>query len=123
MKYITKSGRVLEQFPKFRLDKLIEDVAPIHGPTTPYSTYMGSLTTPTCNEAVHWINFLTPLKISSRQLEVFRTLLDGHDRPIVDNYRPPQPLNGRKVIFYTSGSGLDEVFLQGNPGCRPGVCG
>ena len=56
----------------FRLDTLLEGVAPISGATTPYSTYSGSLTTPTCNEAVHWINFLTPLKISSAQLAEFR---------------------------------------------------
>ena len=56
----------------FRLDTLLDGVAPISGATTPYSTYTGSLTTPGCFEAVHWINFLTPLKISSRQMEEFR---------------------------------------------------
>ena len=30
----------------------------------------------------------------------FRTLLDGNGEPIGDNYRPPQPLNGRSVTFY-----------------------
>ena len=34
----------------FRLDQLIDGVAPVSGDTTPYSTYSGSLTTPTCNE-------------------------------------------------------------------------
>ena len=56
----------------FLVSELIEGVAPISGATTPYSTYTGSLTTPGCFEAVHWINFLTPLKISSRQMEEFR---------------------------------------------------
>jgi len=84
----------------FHLDQLIDPVAPVSGTTTPYSTYSGSLTTPTCNEVVHWINFLTPLKISSSQLYLFRTLMDDYDKPIVDNYRPPQPLNNRTVSFF-----------------------
>ena len=37
-----------------------------------YTYYKGSLTTPTCNEVVEWINILTPLKISSAQLAKFR---------------------------------------------------
>ena len=37
-----------------------------------YACYSGSLTTPTCNEVVEWINILTPLKISSAQLAKFR---------------------------------------------------
>ena len=40
--------------------------------TIKYSSYMGSLTTPGCFEAVHWINFLTPLKVSSSQMATFR---------------------------------------------------
>ena len=40
--------------------------------TGDYTFYSGSLTTPTCNEVVEWINFLTPLKISSKQLALFR---------------------------------------------------
>merc|ERR1712012_722055 len=65
-----------------------------------YTYYKGSLTTPTCNEVVEWINILTPLKISSRQLAMFRTLMDSKGKAIVDNYRPPQPLNGRVVTKY-----------------------
>jgi len=86
----------------FRLDELIKDAAPVAGGTTTYeyTTYPGSLTTPTCNEVVHWINFLTPLKISSFQLAHFRTLMDDYKKPIFDNFRPPQPLNNRPVTYY-----------------------
>jgi len=87
----------------FRLDQLIAPAAPVSNggaSSYKYSTYSGSLTTPTCNEVVHWINFLTPLKISSKQLKWFRTLKDDYSLPIVDNFRPPQPLNGRTVTFY-----------------------
>ena len=59
----------------FRLDQLLREVAPIDGELqTVYSYYEGSLTTPGCNEVVEWINFLTPLKISQNQLEMFRSL-------------------------------------------------
>merc|ERR1711910_300109 len=77
-------------------------LAPIDGATrsSRYSTYEGSLTTPTCNEVVEWINFLTPLKISRAQLQQFRMLDDDKMKDIVDNFRPPQPLNGRTVRFW-----------------------
>ena len=46
-----------------------ELISPVAFPVSHYSTYSGSLTTPTCNEVVFWINFLTPLKISDSQLK------------------------------------------------------
>jgi len=86
----------------FSLVDLLKPVAPIDGTarTSKYSTYEGSLTTPPCAESVEWINFLTPLKISRAQLQQFRMLDDAKMNPIVDNFRPPQPLNGRKVRFW-----------------------
>jgi len=84
----------------FRLGELMEPVAPISGAAAHYSAYSGSLTTPACNEVVQWINFINPLKISTHQMSLFRTLLDKNGEPIGDNYRPPQPLNGRTVTFY-----------------------
>ena len=88
----------------FSLSELIKNVAPIppESNRTPYSTYMGSFTTPACNEVVHWINFLTPIKISSAQLQIFRNLRSSHGGNIVNNYRPVQPLNGREVLFFYS---------------------
>jgi len=85
----------------FKISDLVSGVAPVGGAaSTTYSTYDGSLTTPGCNEVVHWINFITPLKISARQLAMFRTLDDVHGKDIVDNFRPVQPLNGRIVKFF-----------------------
>ena len=85
-----------------QLVDLLKPVAPIDGATrsSRYSTYEGSLTTPGCNEVVEWINFLTPLKISRAQLQQFRMLDDDKMKDIVDNFRPPQPLNGRPVRFW-----------------------
>jgi len=86
----------------FSLVDLLKPVAPIDGTarTSRYSTYEGSLTTPPCAESVEWINFLTPLKISRAQLQAFRMLDDDNMKDIVDNFRPPQPLNGRTVRFW-----------------------
>merc|ERR1712142_429399 len=76
----------------FRFDPVVNSV---------YSSYSGSLTTPGCNEVVNWINFFyDTIPISSAQLQKFRMLKDNSDEDIVDNFRPVQPLNGRKVAFY-----------------------
>jgi len=86
----------------FSLVDLLKPVAPIDGAarSSRYSTYEGSLTTPPCAESVEWINFLTPLKISKAQLAAFRKIDDDKMKDIVDNFRPPQPLNGRTVRFW-----------------------
>lgn len=86
----------------FSLVDLLKPVAPIDGAarSSRYSTYEGSLTTPGCYEVVEWNNFLTPLKVSRAQLQQFRMLDDSDSNAIVDNFRPPQPLNGRKVQFW-----------------------
>jgi len=86
----------------FSLVDLLKPVAPIDGAarSSRYSTYEGSLTTPGCYEVVEWNNFLTPLKVSRAQLQQFRMLDDSDSNAIVDNFRPPQPLNGRSVKFW-----------------------
>jgi len=78
----------------------VQDLLP--SPDSEYANYDGSLTTPTCNEAVQWILFKQPIQISASQMDAFRALKDKGDKPMVDNYRPPQPLNGRQVNFYTA---------------------
>jgi len=98
---IASDSSVAFETSGFRVDQLIRDVTPIGG-NYKYSHYEGSLTTPTCNEAVMWINFLDPLKISEAQLDLFRAMMDSHGHNIVDNYRPPQPLNGRVPVFFGS---------------------
>jgi len=63
--------------------------------------YYGSLTTPNCNEIVHWIVMKNPIKISSDQMQLFRELKfqsSKGERNIINNYRPVQPRNGRKVF-------------------------
>merc|ERR1712088_921696 len=71
--------------------------------TRHYCHYQGGLTTPTCNEAVLWTNFMSMQTISEAQLAIFRTMTDSDGVSIVDNYRPPQPLNAR-TLYTTGGS-------------------
>jgi carbonic anhydrase len=52
--------------------------------------YDGSLTTPPCTEGVKWIVMKQPIQLSARQIEAFRSILDGNNRPV-------QPLNERVV--------------------------
>uniref|UniRef100_A0A3B4YIF8 Carbonic anhydrase n=1 Tax=Seriola lalandi dorsalis TaxID=1841481 RepID=A0A3B4YIF8_SERLL len=66
-----------------------------------YWTYDGSLTTPPLLESVSWIVLKEPISVSPAQMAKFRSLLftgEG-EAPccMVDNYRPPQPLKGRRV--------------------------
>ncbi|XP_037034296.1 carbonic anhydrase 2-like [Bradysia coprophila] len=63
-----------------------------------YYTYGGSLTTPPYPEVVTWIDFVQTVKISRKQLQSFRHLIDDHGQPMVNNFREIQPLNDREVI-------------------------
>ncbi|XP_041047737.1 carbonic anhydrase 7 isoform X1 [Carcharodon carcharias] len=68
-----------------------------------YWTYPGSLTTPPLYESVTWIVFREPIRVSEKQMDKFRMLLfsgeeDSEKQPMVDNFRPPQPLKGRTVL-------------------------
>ncbi|NP_571185.1 carbonic anhydrase [Danio rerio] len=66
-----------------------------------YWTYEGSLTTPPLLESVTWIVLKEPISVSPAQMAKFRSLLFSSEGEtpccMVDNYRPPQPLKGRKV--------------------------
>jgi carbonic anhydrase len=66
-----------------------------------YWTYKGSLTTPPCYESVRFIIFRKPIHVSAHQLDEFRKLKNGargtECHHLVDNFRPTQPLHGRKV--------------------------
>jgi carbonic anhydrase len=64
-----------------------------------YYTYPGSLTTPPCLESVRWIVFHEPIEFSNTQLNLLRATHPGVDccEGAKHNYRPPCPLNDRKV--------------------------
>jgi carbonic anhydrase len=64
--------------------------------------YPGSLTTPGCDESVIWTVLQNPITVSEAQLAALRTLNHNgqgqSDVPLVDNFRPVQPLNTRTVL-------------------------
>ncbi|KAK7865755.1 hypothetical protein R5R35_002085 [Gryllus longicercus] len=63
-----------------------------------YFTYNGSLTTPPCFESVSWVLRKEPMHVSAAQMDEFRQLLGENGKPIMKNYRPPQPLNDREIV-------------------------
>lgn len=71
-----------------------------------FFTYEGSLTTPPCSEVVTWLVLREPLKITEVELEAFRSTQLPDKKPLVDNFRPVQPLNNRVVraSFFTGSS-------------------
>ncbi|XP_031600715.1 carbonic anhydrase 7 [Oreochromis aureus] len=65
-------------------------------------TYLGSLTTPPLHESVIWIVLKEPIEVSEKQLGMLRMLLfteeeDNQKMRMENNFRPPQPLKGRRV--------------------------
>ncbi|XP_062845187.1 carbonic anhydrase 4-like [Trichomycterus rosablanca] len=69
-----------------------------------YYRYEGSLTAPSCNEAVVWTVFKHPIPLSHDQLAEFFNLKFSDGEPMVNTFRPVQPGNGRTV--YHSGSAV-----------------
>uniref|UniRef100_A0A3B4AIG6 Carbonic anhydrase n=1 Tax=Periophthalmus magnuspinnatus TaxID=409849 RepID=A0A3B4AIG6_9GOBI len=65
---------------------------------TSFYRYKGSLTTPGCTEAVVWTLFENTIPLSSDQLRAFFDLKFHDGKPMVDTFRPVQPLNGRQVF-------------------------
>ncbi|XP_026051610.1 carbonic anhydrase 4-like isoform X2 [Carassius auratus] len=66
-----------------------------------YYRYLGSLTTPGCEQAVVWTVFQKTLPISKNQLmSMDKQLLFGTEKPMTGVFRPVQNLNGR--VVYTS---------------------
>ncbi|KAM3869599.1 carbonic anhydrase 4a [Diretmus argenteus] len=71
---------------------------------TNYYRYKGSLTTPGCTESVIWTVFEKTIPLSKEQLRAFNDLQFHDGKPMVQTFRPVQPLNGRMV--YRSGGAV-----------------
>ncbi|CAG0893807.1 unnamed protein product [Cyprideis torosa] len=86
--------------PEFRLEDLMPK-------SLSYYRYMGSLTTPRCWEEAIWSVFSETVGISEKQMEAFRKLLQGKEGEgggsISNNYRYPQPLSGRMLLYVEDG--------------------
>ncbi|XP_075140937.1 carbonic anhydrase 4-like [Leptodactylus fuscus] len=89
-------GESLQLNSSFSLADLLGDVN-----LTTYYRYNGSLTTPTCDQAVLWTVFKYPITVPSKVVKTFssavRYNISGTLETMQNNFRPPQPLNGRSV--------------------------
>ncbi|XP_060077428.1 uncharacterized protein LOC132556981 [Ylistrum balloti] len=112
----------LSEIPDYKDEKALQSfdlmkLLPASTTLGHFYRYQGSLTTPNCYESVTWTVFEATVPISGHQLEQFRTLKDNQNKTTVNNYRPVQPLNGRKVYIsyqpnpaswtYVGAKGLD----------------
>ncbi|GFO10585.1 carbonic anhydrase [Plakobranchus ocellatus] len=88
---------------------------------TDFYRYSGSLTTPGCYESVTWTVFRNTIPISESQLQKFRQV-KSNDRnqttneymPMVNNFRPVQPINSRVVFANFKLTPDAAVGLRGN---------
>ncbi|KAM4024070.1 carbonic anhydrase 4-like [Anomaloglossus baeobatrachus] len=93
---VSSPGMKLQLNSSFSLKDLLEDAN-----LTMFYRYLGSLTTPTCDEAVLWSVFKTPITVPSSVVKAFSSALkqnaSGNMEILQNNFRSPQPLNGRNV--------------------------
>jgi len=89
---------ILEAY-KIASDEGTEDSVVIPNPDAKsLYRYWGSLTTPECQEIVHWTVFAEPMVISANQWKnVVNSFTKSIDR---GNFRNVQELNGRTVVIY-----------------------
>ncbi|KAH8382437.1 hypothetical protein KR009_003537, partial [Drosophila setifemur] len=66
-----------------------------------YFTYAGSLTTPTCAEAVTWIVVTNTFPVTLDQVEEFKEIEYGQGQQLHNNYRELQSENNRAVVMVT----------------------
>lgn len=124
--------------PNFRLSDLLPSARELHS----YYRYVGSMTTPGCEQAVAWTVFHRTLSISSRQVRAhigdgqsakhggmlaltrpvsLHSLFQLDDivqqcrfwtgQPMMDIFRPTQPLDGR-VVYRSQASAALKGGLQ-----------
>ncbi|XP_054611726.1 carbonic anhydrase IV c [Dunckerocampus dactyliophorus] len=78
----------------FQLSDIIPSSKDLHA----YYRYVGSMTTPGCEQAVAWTVFHQRLAVSSRQLDaIVQQCRFWTGQPMMDIFRPTQPLDGRVV--------------------------
>ncbi|XP_041864297.1 carbonic anhydrase IV c [Melanotaenia boesemani] len=93
--------------PNFRLSDIIPAAKDLHS----YYRYVGSMTTPGCEQAVAWTLFHRTLSISGRQLEtIVNQCRFWTGLPMTDIFRPTQPLDGRVVYCSKSGTAQRSVI-------------
>ncbi|XP_046906700.1 carbonic anhydrase 4-like isoform X2 [Hypomesus transpacificus] len=84
---LTETDSVVELHHNMSINDLLAGVD-----LTRFYRYLGSLTTPTCDEAVVWTVFQEPIRISRELMVKFPKNIN-----LTNIYRPTQPLNQRVV--------------------------
>ncbi|XP_026207749.1 carbonic anhydrase 4-like [Anabas testudineus] len=103
LKNITNSGDSVAIAPGISLDDLLVGVD-----RTKYYRYLGSLTTPSCNEAVVWTVFKDSIKVNKDLIDLFSTTVhfSNSSSPFMTNvYRrtqPAQPVTTQPAATTTS---------------------
>ncbi|XP_065372290.1 carbonic anhydrase 2 isoform X2 [Calliphora vicina] len=79
-----------------------------------YIIYEGSLTTPTCAEAVTWIIMAETYPVTIDQVEAFKALQYDQGKNLINNYRAIQETNNRAIIVASNDnrSGAAAFTLQ-----------
>lgn len=81
-----------------------------------YYYYEGSLTTPLCNEVVHFVVLQNPIEIPNTILDRLRltpteNAPNGTNPYLTENFRDTQALNGRTIYRYNSASKCAPAFV------------
>ncbi|XP_060648164.1 carbonic anhydrase 3-like isoform X1 [Drosophila nasuta] len=64
-----------------------------------FYSYHGSLTTPDCQESVHWIVFREPLIVKLNPIFNIFLLRNVDRKNVLNNFRVSQPIYNRKIIY------------------------
>uniref|UniRef100_A0A8C6JTN9 Uncharacterized protein n=1 Tax=Melopsittacus undulatus TaxID=13146 RepID=A0A8C6JTN9_MELUD len=100
-----RTGDSVDLASTFRLGTLLPHAGRLSG----YYRYQGSLTTPDCSEVVIWTIFEEPLQafVSTLHFPAVGSTLPR----MTNNFRPPQPLHGRKVFASRAATLLSPLLL------------
>uniref|UniRef100_A0A3P8VXM8 Carbonic anhydrase n=1 Tax=Cynoglossus semilaevis TaxID=244447 RepID=A0A3P8VXM8_CYNSE len=90
---------IIQPYNSTMLDLSLAELIPDFKSLNEYFRYDGSLTTPSCAEAVVWTVFEHTIPLSRNQLSAFSKLKFSDGQPMINSYRPVQPLNGRQVYY------------------------
>lgn len=72
-----------------------------------YFRYEGSLTTPTCDEAVIWTILTDSIPFAISQIERFKKVKDDNGKYLTHNFRQVQKLNSRPLVY-----AMDDVYYS-----------
>ncbi|XP_061461072.1 carbonic anhydrase 4 isoform X2 [Rhineura floridana] len=107
--FISKLNNVTCKGNQTEMEALcLNALIPTNTDLTRFYRYNGSLTTPSCNEGVIWTLFETPIELSLQQIQEFWTKLyfgTTTEWPMMDNFRPTQPV-GNRVVYKSDSNAL-----------------